>query len=280
MSRPSLPSTLLFLFALGGPLPSCGGDDEPSQATDSGSATEPRPKPTTSASASITGSGDSGSESDDGSAGSDDGSAETSGPGPTCGDPLTQWEQMMLDSHNEWRAAVDPPADQMHRIYWDTTIAQNAADWVASCDPNWPHSPDEERAGVGGYEALGENLSYCAGTGCADDPGITDGSGKGDGIGWWEERHDYDWDTDSETGITSHYTQLTSSNIYAMGCATQLCSAPGPFGWDDDWWWTICQYGPRGQGYWSGTKPYEAGAGGLVDPPASVFDEHPGLCGP
>ena len=50
--------------------------------------------------------------------------------------------------------------------------------------------------------------------------------------------------------------------------------------WDGDWWWTICQYGPRGQAYWSGTKPYDAGEGGLVEPPASVFDDHPGLCGP
>lgn len=211
--------------------------------------------------------------------GSDEPEAST-GPAATCDTPLTQWEQMMLDAHNEWRASVEPAAADMHRLYWDTEIAQNAAAWVSSCDPDWPHSPDESRAGVGGYEALGENLSYCAGTGCTALPDVTDGSGLGDGIGWWEERHDYDWDTNSESGITSHYTQMVSSNVYAIGCATQRCGSPGPFGWNGDWWWTICQYGPRGQGYWVDSKPYDAGEGGLVDLSSSVGDAHPGLCGP
>ena len=46
----------------------------------------------------------------------------------------------------------------MNRIYWDTEIAANAAAWVSSCDPNWPHSPEDERSNLGGYEILGENL--------------------------------------------------------------------------------------------------------------------------
>ena len=71
---------------------------------------------------------------------------------------------------------------------------------------------------------------------------------------------------------------MVSSNVYAIGCATQRCGPPGPWDWDGDWWWTICQYGPRGQAYWVGTRPYEAGEGGLVEPPETIFD-HPGLCG-
>lgn len=196
-----------------------------------------------------------------------------------CGDAaLTQWEQMMLDAHNEWRSSVDPPAADMYRVHWDSSIAQNAVNWVSSCDPDWPHSPEELRTGVGGYDVLGENLSYCAGSGCADDPSVTDGSGKGDGQGWWEERADYRWADDTSSGVTSHYTQMTSSNVYAVGCATQECGAPGPFGWDGTWWWTICQYGPRGAAYWVGNKPYERGSGGLVEPPASVYELHPALC--
>jgi hypothetical protein len=207
------------------------------------------------------------------------GAAQSSGVGGAgeCGS-LTQWEQKMLDAHNSWRSSVEPPAANMYRAYWDVTIAQNAAAWVSSCDPEWPHSSDESRTDIGGYDVLGENLSYCAGTGCNDDPNITDGSGMGDGEGWWAERSDYNWQDDSSTGITSHYTQMVSSNVYAIGCATQLCSAPGPSGWDADWWWTICQYGPRGQGYWNGTKPYDAGDGELVEPPDTVFADHPGLC--
>ena len=184
----------------------------------------------------------------------------------------------MLDKHNEWRASVSPAADEMNRVHWDRAIAANAAKWIASCDPDWPHSPDAARKDVGGYDMLGENLSYCAGPGCAKLPAVTDGSGMGDGEGWWEERKDYDWATDKSKGLTSHYTQMVSSNVYAIGCATKKCGAPGPFGWNGEWWWTACQYGPRGQAYLVGTKPYQAGAGGLVEPPDTVYASHPGLC--
>jgi hypothetical protein len=187
---------------------------------------------------------------------------------------LTQWEQNMLDAHNEWRASVEPAAANMYRLYWDRNIAMNAADWVSSCDPDWPHSPESERENVGGYEMLGENLAFCGGGGCRIDSNITDGSGVGDGEGWWSERLDYTWADDSSTAITAHYTQMVSSNAYAIGCATQRCDAPGPDGWDEEWWWIICQYGPRGKAYWIGTKPYEAGEGGLIEPPANVFEDH------
>ncbi len=194
------------------------------------------------------------------------------------GEPLSDWEQMMLDEHNRWRASVSPPAANMHRLHWDAAIAANAAAWVASCDPNWPHSPAASRVGVGGYPNLGENLSFCAGTGCADLASVRDGSGRGDGEGWWSERHDYDWATNTSSGITSHYLHLASSDVYAIGCATQRCDAPGPFDWDGEWWWTICQYGPRGRGFWSDQKPYDEGEGGLIEPPESVYDDHPALC--
>lgn len=216
---------------------------------------------------------------DSGSSSADAGRGDTQGTDSglaTC--ELTEWEQMMLDDHNEWRALVNPPAANMHRVYWDRNIAQNAADWVASCDPDWPHSSEDDRSDIGGYEILGENLSYCAGTGCSDNAEVTDGSGSGDGVGWWDERTDYDWESDESTGITSHYTLMVSSNVYAIGCATQRCTAPGPGGWDGEWWWTICQYGPRGQAYWSGTKPYDSGDGVLVEPSNETLASHPGIC--
>ncbi|HND08959.1 MAG TPA: CAP domain-containing protein [Pseudomonadota bacterium] len=211
-------------------------------------------------------------------AGSDGGANSDAGANAQSCKPLTQWEQKMLDAHNRWRSTVSPPAANMQRVYWDTNIAKNAAKWVSSCDPQWPHSSEAMRTGIGGYSVLGENLSYCAGTGCKADPNITDGSGMGDGEGWWAERADYNYTTNQSSGVTSHYTQMVSSNIYAIGCATQKCGAPGPFGWNGTWWWTICQYGPRGQAYWSGTKPYDMGTGGIIEPPSAIFTMHPGLC--
>jgi len=211
--------------------------------------------------------------------GSDGASTGDAAPARLC--TLTQWEQMMLDRHNQWRASAEPAAKDMYRLYWDTTIAANAAAWVSShCTPDWPHSPAEERTDIGGYDIVGENLHWCAGTGCADLPMVTDGSGKGDAQGWWDERLDYDLASHTSTGDTSHYMQMASSNVYAIGCATVQCQPPGPWDWDGQWWFTICQYGPRGQGYWVDARPYEEGGGGLVEPTASVWGNHPGLCAP
>lgn len=241
------------------------GGTAPGQKATGGAGTAGENAPPTSPSgADATGRGDGGSN----------GASTT-----TCGgQPLTQWEQMMLDKHNEWRAAVLPAAAEMKRVRWDTNIAKNAASWIASCDPDWPHSPVETRSNIGGYDVLGENLSMCTVGVCSDLPRVQDGSGLGDGEGWWEERKDYTFATDTSTGLTTHYTQMVSSNVYAIGCATKKCGAPGPDGWKGEWWWTACQYGPRGQAYFVGNRPYTAGAGGLVEPPESVFTQHPGLC--
>jgi hypothetical protein len=65
---------------------------------------------------------------------------------------------------------------------------------------------------------------------------------------------------------------------FGVGCAIQYCGAPGPSGWDANWWLSICQHAPRGRGYWSGQRPYEAGDGVIIEPEPSMFDDHVGLC--
>ena len=203
------------------------------------------------------------------------GTPPAGGGGSTC--PLTDWEQGILDSHNTWRAATSPPAKDMVRIRWDTNIQANMAAHLRTCDSQWPHSDqDTQRKDVGGYEWLGENLAYCAGTGC--DAKLASGTPGYIGKGWWDEKDDYNYATDTSSGITSHYTQMASSNIYAMGCVAQKCAGPGPYNWQGEWWWFGCQYGERGRGYWSGTKPFDEGTGGLIEPDATVFTKNPGLC--
>ena len=68
-------------------------------------------------------------------------SAPGPAPGPSPGGstsgsscPLTEWEQMILDQHNTWRAATSPPAKDMLKVRWDTNIAKNMASWLSSCD--------------------------------------------------------------------------------------------------------------------------------------------------
>ena len=195
-----------------------------------------------------------------------------------AGCPQNKWEQAILDKHNEWRANTQPPAKDMYKVRWDSAIATNMYNWLARCDSSWPHSDqDGYRKNVGGYEFLGENLAYCAGTAC-EDP--IDGIVGYLGQSWWDEKDDYNWASDSSRGgVTSHYTQMSSSNIYAIGCAAVECPSPGPYGWNGKWWEIGCQYGERGQGYWVGTKPFESGSGGLIEPDASLLAKHPDICG-
>ena len=194
-----------------------------------------------------------------------------------AGCPQNKWEQAILDKHNEWRANTQPPAKDMYKVRWDSAIATNMYNWLARCDTNWPHSDqDGYRKNVGGYEFLGENLAYCAGISC-EDP--IDGIVGYLGQSWWDEKDDYNWASDSSNGgVTSHYTQMSSSNIYAIGCAAVECPSPGPYGWNGKWWEIGCQYGERGQGYWVGTKPFESGSGGLIEPDASLLAKHPDIC--
>ena len=194
-----------------------------------------------------------------------------------AGCPKNKWDQAILDKHNEWRAATQPAAKDMYKLRWDSAIAQNMHNWLAKCNSNWPHSDqDRDRKNVGGYEYLGENLAYCAGISC-EDP--IDGIVGYLGQSWWDEKDDYDWANDrSNGGVTSHYTQMSSSNIYAIGCAAVECPSPGPYGWNGKWWEIGCQYGERGQGYWVGTKPFESGSGGLIEPDKALLDKHPDIC--
>ena len=195
--------------------------------------------------------------------------------GPNC--PKNKWEQAILDKHNEWRAATQPAAKDMYNLRWDSAIADNIKKWIGRCDSNWPHSDqDRDRKNVGGYEYLGENLAYCAGSSCE---ALIDGVVGYLGQSWWDEKNDYDWYGDRSTGgVTSHYTQMSSSNIYAIGCAAVECPSPGPWGWNGKWWEIGCQYGERGQGYWVGTKPFLQGSGGLIEPAKSLLDKHPNIC--
>ena len=168
----------------------------------------------------------------------------------------------------------------MLHIRWDSAIQANLAAHMDDCNRKWPHSSSASRKNVGGYKNLGENLAYCAGTGC-NEPGETrlaDGTPAFFGQGWWNEKDDYNYAADTSTGVTSHYTQMASSNIYAMGCVAMKCSGPGPGSWKGTWWWFGCQYGERGRGYWSGNKPYDLGEGGLIEPNATVYTKNPGLC--
>eukprot|EP00754_Rhynchopus_humris_P030522 Rhum_TRINITY_DN15275_c5_g1::Rhum_TRINITY_DN15275_c5_g1_i15::g.148550::m.148550 len=194
-----------------------------------------------------------------------------------AGCPQNKWEQAILDKHNEWRGSTQPPAKDMNKLRWDSAIAANIKSWIGKCNPNWPHSDqDTDRKNVGGYEFLGENLAYCAGSSC-EDP--IDGIVGYLGQSWWDEKNDYDWANDKSTGgVVSHYTQMSSSNIYAIGCAAIECPSPGPYGWNGKWWEIGCQYGERGQGYWVGTKPFEQGSGGLIEPAKSLLDKHPNIC--
>jgi len=138
-------------------------------------------------------------------------------------------------AHNDARATVN-----VGPMTWDPALAQIAADWAAKCtdsdhDGLLDHNADRSK----GYPTyVGENIY--ASTGTANGPdAVTD---------WVSESKDYDYASNSCSGICGHYTQVVWKASVKLGCALHRC--PG-LKYSST---IVCDYAPGGN--ISGQKPY------------------------
>ncbi len=142
----------------------------------------------------------------------------------------------MVAAHNKWRSEVG-----VSNIKWSDTLAKTAQAWADKLKSNGcalKHSPDSR---------YGENL-YKAGP-------ITwsDGRTEAQSVtaqkvvdSWGNERHNYNYDNNSCSGICGHYTQLVWKNTREVGCGMAICN-------DKSQVW-VCNYNPPGN--YIGEKPY------------------------
>ena len=169
---------------------------------------------------------------------SDDGGDDTSDDGDDDGggdDGEPPELAGILAAHNQVRAAhgVAP-------LSWDPELATIARDWAAGCqDQDDPiglidHNPDRSDA-FGSY--VGENVYGSSGP--TDGPAAV--------ASWADEESDYDYESNTCSGICGHYTQIVWAESTALGCGLHACDGL-TFGYT-----IVCDYAPGGN---DGGRPY------------------------
>jgi pathogenesis-related protein 1 len=143
-------------------------------------------------------------------------------------------------AHNEARAQVvtDTP---LPFLTWSPALAATAAAWVARCEDVMApsglidHNPNRSD---GHPYYVGENIFGSGGQASAQQAVAL----------WVAEQANYDYATNSCTGVCGHYTQVVWRGTRELGCAIGNC--PGlTFGNS-----IVCNYGPGGNV--GGQRPY------------------------
>lgn len=162
------------------------------------------------------------------------GSASSSTSGSSSGgvDPEPDPLKGITALHNAARASVDPPATTpLPPLSWSPAVADAAKAHAAKCV--FEHSGN-------GY---GENIYASSGASTPDNVVSS----------WVSEVADYDYASNSCSGVCGHYTQVVWAKSLNLGCAFQACSMNSPLG-GGSWEFWVCDYDPPGN--YNGEKPY------------------------
>lgn len=176
---------------------------------------------------------DAGLDADSGSVVPNDGGGNDSST-PATGEPPMLSGITAL--HNMVRADVSPaPASPLAALTWSTTLQVAAQTWADGCD--FSHSSN-------GY---GENIY--ASTGNSTSAQSVVGA-------WAGEADDYDYATNSCSGVCGHYTQIVWDDTTQLGCAVRVCTTGSPFPsmYGPTWTFVVCNYDPPGNV--GSQKPY------------------------
>ncbi len=142
----------------------------------------------------------------------------------------------IVEAHNAVRRMVQtsPPLED---LVWDDALAATARAWVAMCrDQDAPtglidHNPDRG-------QNVGENVFGSSGAATAQQA-VTS---------WANERNNYDYATNTCTGVCGHYTQIVWRSTASVGCAIGSCASL-TYGSS-----IVCDYSPAGNV--GNQKPY------------------------
>ena len=147
-------------------------------------------------------------------------------------------KKLFLDEHNKYRRMVEPTATNMLEMIWDSELATFAEEHSRKCQ--FSHSSG---GSTSKFSRLGENLYMTSQLGISNEkvgvPGIK---------AWYDEYVDYDYNSNSCSGVCGHYTQVVWANSYAVGCGIAQCNMGSIL---------TCNYGPAGN--YIGQKPYKSG---------------------
>lgn len=164
-------------------------------------------------------------------------SAPSDGDGSGSGSGLGDYENTVLDQHNQHRLNHSSPA-----LEWSSELAQWAANTAETCV--FAHDMSQ---GDGGY---GQNLATWGSSGDISDMQI-DAAAAGITMQWYNDEME-NWSfygednppSDSSLDAWGHFTQVVWKSSTKVGCATQKCAAGTIFSFES--WYTVCNYDPPG----------------------------------
>jgi len=146
-------------------------------------------------------------------------------------------------AHNQVRASV-ATSTPLPPLVWDSALAATAAAWVAQCrDQQAPTGLIDHNANrsVGYPYYVGENVYGTSGSATSSTPQQAVNA-------WAAERANYNYATNTCTGVCGHYTQIVWRNTTKVGCAIGTC--PNLTYRTS----IVCDYGPGGN--YVGQRPY------------------------
>lgn len=141
--------------------------------------------------------------------------------------------------HNQVRLAVDTPTP-LPQLVWSETLAATARAWASRCtDTAAPaglidHNPNRSQ---GHPYYVGENVYGSSGTANA----------MGAVSLWAAEAANYNYASNTCSGVCGHYTQIVWRTSLELGCAISHCPA---LTYRSS---IVCNYGPGGN---NGNRPY------------------------
>ncbi|XP_053262641.1 GLIPR1-like protein 1 [Podarcis raffonei] len=156
-----------------------------------------------------------------------------------------------LDTHNNYRRGVNPPASNMLYMTFDLALARIARAWAQKCivmhNPTDMVHPDPK------FRPFGENIWAVTGYKYPFDP-------AGPIEDFYDEVKYYTYNTHKCTRVCGHYTQVVWANTYKIGCAIVHCPAStnSKGAKTKNFSYFVCTYGPPGN--YAGVRPYKAGA--------------------
>jgi pathogenesis-related protein 1 len=142
----------------------------------------------------------------------------------------------IVAAHNQVRAShgVGP-------LVWDQDLADIASTWAATCTDDDPPAGllDHNDGRSNNYpEYVGENI-YASSSPTPDPIGAVSS--------WASEESDYDYASNTCSGVCGHYTQIVWATSTKVGCAFHDCASLTYRGT------IICNYAPGGN---DGGRPY------------------------
>ena len=152
------------------------------------------------------------------------------------GSDLGAFDQALLDTHNEVRAAASPtPSPALSPLTWSTSLATTAQAWGERCV--FEHSEG----------SLRENLALFS-------PREVDADMATQVVELWaSERADFSLSSNScaASAQCGHYTQVVWRGTERVGCGVAECDNVPDFGTGTLW---VCNYDPPGN--YVGERPY------------------------